>query len=698
MLRPTQLTIATDHQSPLVSGLASPGSTTSSPVVTGGHMPPFSLAADASASLSSPKKRSGASATDSVTATSGSTGSAVVVSFAAHDEEGPAEASALIVPPPLAGRAARRRSVTLPPPSPPGESISGAGSARSRISLSGGVAAAAAAAGSAAAAAPGGALSRSGSALELCDFGSRAGSPFDSAASLRHTLRHDTEHTFVEEADEDFAGYETVNGYSFVQLVGHGAQGEVWRVIDDAGQEFAMKILKKKRLLPKVASLAALNAGRSGTSADGAGLATGGGSVSAPPTQKLEREVAVMKKLSHRHIVPLYEVIDDDANQRLLLRMKWVANGPLTDFDRARGATTKKLASEAVLRKHLRQTLCGLAYLHARGIIHRDIKPQNILIDENDDAYLADFGLSEHSLSGDFRTFPHEGTPAFQAPELVRAGADDAVDGRACDVWALGVTFFSVIAGYHPFAAGGCGVAETRRRILEHDEVVFPPTAEASAECRDIVLRMLEKDPARRATVAALRQHPFLGRRTKLRAERIVRETQITDAALEKLPTSMAEIDPVDGDASTILVVPAIASQVVTRKPSHDAAAMRDAKATSVETGRPDPGTPVTVADAHSSPATVPGDSMLLAALSDDFSVNFTPPRAAKLTDGDSSMDGSAGAAHPDDDDDDVLISPTSAARLLSPSPEDRSLALTVAREVVTLTLPALPPIEDEAA
>jgi len=113
------------------------------------------------------------------------------------------------------------------------------------------------------------------------------------------------------------------------------------------------------------------------------------------------------------------------------------------------------------------------------------------------------------------------------------------------------VTFFSVIAGYHPFAAGGCGVAETRRRILEHDEVVFPPTAEASAECRDIVLRMLEKDPARRATVAALRQHPFLGRRTKLRAERIVRETQITDAAS---PTTVLSTAPSLAPAASVAV------------------------------------------------------------------------------------------------------------------------------------------------
>ena len=272
-----------------------------------------------------------------------------------------------------------------------------------------------------------------------------------------------------------------------------------------------------------------------------AAAATGGAAGAAsegkhtPQGSRLEREVAVMKKLQHKHIVPLYEVIDDSARGRLLLRMKLVTKGPLLDYDRQTGMTSSKPVSEALVRKYLRQTASGLQYLHDRGIIHRDIKPQNILLDHNDDVYLADFGLSEHSLKGSYRTFPHEGTPAFQSPELVKATGSDAVDGRACDMWALGVTMFSLIAGYHPFATGNCDVAETRRRILD-DDIFFPPNVTVSAECKDCIMAMMARDPAARISVSALRKHAFLGRRTKTRTERLIAESHLGGDAAGDAP------------------------------------------------------------------------------------------------------------------------------------------------------------------
>jgi serine/threonine protein kinase len=465
-----------------------------------------------------------------------------------------------------------------------------------------------------------------------CD-NSDCASPFDSAASLRYRQRPKVDYSVAQQCEVDFAGYELVNEYSFVELIGSGTTGQVWRVMDDDGEEYAIKISQKKRVLPahsttvssaasptysphctalhdgphdhkdrtpspgslaitnasvdrgafdrsadlsalfavqSIPPLPAVDVSHKTAGLDGADASKHSAASSPRPTMigKLVREVAVMKKLHHRHIVPLYEVIDDDANGRLLLRMKLISKGPLMDFNRATG-TTDRCVSEAIVRKYLRQTASGLQYLHDRGIIHRDIKPQNLLLDHNNDVYIADFGLSEHNLTGSFRTFPHEGTPAFQAPELVLAKDGDVVDGRACDVWALGVTMFALVAGYHPFAAGGCGVDETRRRIAE-DEIVFPPNVTVSEECRSCILGMMERDPSKRLTCAALRQHPFIGRRTKLRVESIVADGHVDDTASpgNLSPTAEDLATAVTLVAETVIVGTPMASRAASFRPA----------------------------------------------------------------------------------------------------------------------------------
>jgi [calcium/calmodulin-dependent protein kinase] kinase len=157
----------------------------------------------------------------------------------------------------------------------------------------------------------------------------------------------------------------------------------------------------------------------------------------------------------------------------------------------------------------------GIEYLHAQGIIHRDIKPDNCLITEDDVLKLVDFGVSEmfdkSSVGGnkddrsrednddDLKTNKSAGSPAFMPPELCVA-RHGSISGRAADIWSMGVTLYCLRYGRIPF---------DKKELLElydsirNDDVVLP--GELDNDFRHLMSRILEKDPQKRITMEELR-------------------------------------------------------------------------------------------------------------------------------------------------------------------------------------------------
>jgi hypothetical protein len=232
--------------------------------------------------------------------------------------------------------------------------------------------------------------------------------------------------------------------------------------------------------------------------------------------ERFARETELLMSLEHPNVVPIHDA--GDVDRRLYLAMR------LVDFD-----LRKVLRAEGALEPARALTICrqvasALDAAHARGLVHRDVKPSNVLLDGNDHAYLADFGLTRRldeqgSPATDGRSV---GTPAYLAPEQIEG---EPVDGRA-DVYALGCLLFECLTGSLPFARGSR--LETAWAHLEEE----PPSARALVpelpEAIDPVLRTaLAKEPGDRyptcTALASAAEHALgLGHSTRLHRRRTV--------------------------------------------------------------------------------------------------------------------------------------------------------------------------------
>jgi len=206
--------------------------------------------------------------------------------------------------------------------------------------------------------------------------------------------------------------------------------------------------------------------------------------------RRFAHEARAAQEVTHRHLVPVLHV--GEATGRPYVVCEYAAGGTLADR-LGRGA----LALEDVLRL-VAEIAAGLDALHAKGIVHRDVKPSNILLRHDGSAALTDFGLAK-GAAYTVLTRPGQivGTLDYLAPELIRG--EEATP--ASDVYALGCVAFECLAGSPPFADRslfGVGTAH-----LEDD----PPDPPASPEVAWALLRALEKDPAARPPTATTYAH-----------------------------------------------------------------------------------------------------------------------------------------------------------------------------------------------
>ncbi|KAL3659632.1 hypothetical protein V7S43_015307 [Phytophthora oleae] len=289
-----------------------------------------------------------------------------------------------------------------------------------------------------------------------------------------------------------------VNNYKIVNMLGEGTFSKVYLCQNEAGSEFALKVINKSILKRK----------REYKRVDGK-------LVLSNAFQKVQKEVAIMKKLAHSNLVKLYEVIDSPADDKLFLVLELIRGGQIMYWDDkkfryfAKGTTSEVLSKETV-RECLRDVVAALDFLHRNHICHRDIKPENILL-SGKQYKVADFGvayMNENEPSvGDaaaLKLRSTEGTYHFLAPECTTG---DEYDPYQVDVWAVGVTMFTLLLGTLPFGTSVASLSDVMTSIRE-DALVLP--SELDPECAALLTQLLEKNPRLRITIPQLQAHPWL--------------------------------------------------------------------------------------------------------------------------------------------------------------------------------------------
>jgi serine/threonine protein kinase len=201
--------------------------------------------------------------------------------------------------------------------------------------------------------------------------------------------------------------------------------------------------------------------------------------------ERFRAEAQAAARLEHEGILPVYEVGEVDGQP--FFTMRFVEGRGLDDVLRDGPLAGRDAAGllEPVAR--------AVQYAHDHDVVHRDIKPRNILLDTNGRPYVADFGLAKSLAAVQELTETKEvlGTPAYMSPEQARGAA--GVDRRT-DVYSLGATLYELLTGRPPFRAAT--PLETQRQVVENEPV--PPRQLNPAVARDletVCLKCLQKDP-----------------------------------------------------------------------------------------------------------------------------------------------------------------------------------------------------------
>ncbi|KAK6907044.1 hypothetical protein I203_101033 [Kwoniella mangroviensis CBS 8507] len=279
--------------------------------------------------------------------------------------------------------------------------------------------------------------------------------------SSTHRVRETTDGTQTSTED----GTRMINQYKIGRSLGKGAYAKVELGVDvGTGQEYAIKEFSKSRLHYQalqekhrqtsrgrirraqgpsglLRETAIRRAGEEQMPEQEGNQPWGGTkTIEEDPLGLIRREIAVMKKLDHPNIIHLYEAISVPTADALFLVLEYLPGGTLMQVNIGADDSNAKAPFEiSQTREYFRQLCLGLEYLHANGVIHRDVKPDNVLLSANKELVkLCDFGVSEmFTAADDDRIKKSGGSPAFLSPESFTAHQQD-LHGKAVDIWALG--------------------------------------------------------------------------------------------------------------------------------------------------------------------------------------------------------------------------------------------------------------------
>ncbi|KAF2017858.1 Pkinase-domain-containing protein [Aaosphaeria arxii CBS 175.79] len=249
--------------------------------------------------------------------------------------------------------------------------------------------------------------------------------------------------------------------------------------------------------------------------------------------QKIYREIQILRGLDHPNIVRLHEMVETERHIGIIL--EYASGGELFDY-----ILNHRYLKDGAARRLFAQLISGVGYLHKRGIVHRDLKLENLLLDKNRNIIITDFGFANTFDANDelgeeiefnlgnkefIRSMGLEGTdgnrrgdlmqtscgsPCYAAPELVVS--DSLYTGRKVDVWSCGVILYAMLAGYLPFDDDPDNPEGDNINLLYKYIVSTPLTFPeyVTPHARDLLKRILVPDPRKRADLFEVARHSWL--------------------------------------------------------------------------------------------------------------------------------------------------------------------------------------------
>ena len=256
-----------------------------------------------------------------------------------------------------------------------------------------------------------------------------------------------------------------ISFYKFGRMIGRGAFGKVNIGLNIlTGRIVAIKSFNKKNLLNEKAK------------------------------KKILYETNLMRGLYHPAVTKILETFETD--KYMLIIMEYISGGNLQSFVKKRRKLCEKTAK--ILFSQLIQ---GIKYIHSKGIVHRDIKLENILLDLNNIVKICDFGVGKLTKKGQ-KLFDQCGTPVYMAPEIIKG---DGYEGFPVDIWSAGVALYIMLSGTIPF-----------NRDKTHDlqsaiiNLPYKKIDNISDNANDLLQKILEKDPTKRFTPEQILEHPWM--------------------------------------------------------------------------------------------------------------------------------------------------------------------------------------------
>ncbi|GAM35448.1 hypothetical protein TCE0_017f03792 [Talaromyces pinophilus] len=284
---------------------------------------------------------------------------------------------------------------------------------------------------------------------------------------------------------------------------------------------------------------------------------------------KIYREIAILRELSHPNIVRLHEMVETDRYIGII--MEYASGGELFDY-----ILKNRYLKDNAARRLFAQLVSGVGYLHKKGIVHRDLKLENLLLDRNRNLIITDFGFAntfnpvdelgeeiEYNLTN--REFVKRmgldktdaaglrrgdlmqtscGSPCYAAPELVVS--DSLYTGRKVDVWSCGVILYAMLAGYLPFDDDPANPEGDNINLLYKyivsTHLTFPEYVTPHA--RDLLRRILVPDPRKRADLFEVARHSWLSEYSHVVSHITSSTTNISDIATTTVPAEGTQEGP----------------------------------------------------------------------------------------------------------------------------------------------------------